>query len=183
MYFRSLNPQYFINARVNAIKGIFAAFPKRKFILVGDFATPGLTGQYATLARGVVPVQCIFMMDVRADNPANHFCPATGPMHRNGLHERWTVFNNAAEFRNESLAYLRQLYTTNITVSPDIGCGSLLERQTHWNDLAENQHYGTLHSYYITLVRGIVANMQCLMLLGERPHPACRYDRRGGEAD
>lgn len=172
--------RHLFTARAHSIQKFINKYPNRKFILVGDFATPGLTATYAKIARGNKQVQCMFMQDVRANNPANHFAPATKPLNRTELKERWTVFANATEFRNASLKYIHDL-AAHTNASEPFGCRQdLLQRQEDWNILANNTHYSDFHSLYVTLTRGVIANMQCLMIGTMRPHPACRFDRRDG---
>jgi hypothetical protein len=117
------------------------------------------------------------MLDVSATNPANHFEPATKVLTHRELSGRWTVFGNASEFLDVSLGYLRRLNTTK---NVDFGCENLLDGQKQYEQLAHGQHYGAVKALLMTLMKGMTAQMQCVMLMGQRPSPMCRFDRRQG---
>ncbi|KAF2207383.1 hypothetical protein CERZMDRAFT_102477 [Cercospora zeae-maydis SCOH1-5] len=177
--FTPFNPKMLFNARQLHAQTLIDADPKRKVILVGDFATPGLINAYTKLAtKNPRQIQCLIFLDVRATNPANWLVPATKPLAQNqALSNRWTVFETAQEFRNDSITYLRQLQrTTNDT----FGCGALISRQKKFLDLVEGTHYGSAKATFLTVTKGLSAMVQCLMVLPFRPSPLCRLDRREG---
>ncbi|CAK1359501.1 uncharacterized protein RHO25_002885 [Cercospora beticola] len=178
-YFRVFdlsNLKTLFNARQIHAQSLIDEDPDRKFILVGDFATPGLINAYAKLAiKNSRQIQCLIFFDVRATNPANWLVPTTKPLTNRALSNRWTVFETAEEFKNDSITYLNQLKaTTNDT----FGCGSLVTRQKPFLDLIDNTHYTSAKATIMTLTKGLSAMMQCLMILPFRPSPLCRFDRR-----
>lgn len=160
---QSLRPNRLLNSRQRSIQRLIDIYPRRKFILVGDFATPGIEGGYSKVATKNDQVQCLFMRDARANNPANHFVPATKPLSSSKLSQRWTVFDNASEFHEASLGYLRRLHISNDT---RFGCERLGVRRFQYEELAKGKKYGFLMAVQMMLMKGMSAQMRCIMLGG-----------------
>ncbi|KAM3422456.1 hypothetical protein BST61_g2804 [Cercospora zeina] len=178
--FTPFKPKLLFNARQLHAQTLIDENPHRRFILVGDFATPGLINAYANLAlANPIQIQCLIFLDVRATNPANWLVPATKPLSSNKklLSHRWTVFSSAQEFHNDSKTYLHQLRTTT---NGTFGCGELISRQHKFLELVNGTHYGSIKATFLTMTKGLSAMMQCLMILPFRPSPLCRLDRREG---
>lgn len=148
------------------LRRLFETFPERTFVLVGDTTPSSMLSAYVRIAKEFPnQVQCLIVRDVSATEPANFLTANLKAMHR--LKGKNVLFRVPSDL--DGMAdVLARLHRGEL-----VGCGDA-------NITTDSHAYGALTAWIVTGWRAFHAVSRCSLLLWDRPHIACPFDRREG---